>query len=1208
MTSMDAATAEATHDLIYRDELTGLYNRRYFNKRFSEMGTVAAEGTVALFAIAIIDVDHFKAINDHYGHLEGDELLRQVAAVYRMHEGEGVVPVRYAGDEFVILMEGLEKARAVEMGWSICRAVAEQEFRLEADAPVIRVTNSIGVAHFPDDTQAVKSLFELADHAALASKRKGRNCVSTCDAGEEVVDKDALYRRFPCPKMVGRDSVVSELEGLVPPRVVERPPIVVLQGEGGLGKTRLLSHLEQKSDRERTQLLIARGSPALSCQPFGLLCVALRRFCKEDPAGTPFLAGALDDRQRAEVARYISTLLMYVKADGDDLGDTQRREVLIDGFVSILKALAGRKSLALFFDDAQFLDRDTVAVLRRFAECDVAAGTMICVSLRGGADGFEANANVVGFLAWARERQLLASIQVEPLSLDEVAEMVEAVLPHLDRPLDLAASLFERTLGIPLFVEELVKYLIHNDLVVVEGRTLKLGDFSSDELPGNVVEALAARTEDLDEEVRAVLAAAASLGPEFNLEVLSRVEGKDETYVADLLQKARRAELIREEANERDTYDFVFTDEQSAFYNTLGEAQKKAVHGRAGRALEELASSGGDVAGTELAFHFQQAGERERSLEYINRLRIPELLPGFEGANAVLSWTRVRPGDKEWGEEVRLTEAQLKCAQRLARVIRTAVQNFRIFPPHSEILIETRDAAYGELAGLLEVTDTLTFSEAGEAGLINGQEPVIGVMERNPVADLVSFLARTGLKGVSFRRGLAEGEMFRFLELLARRPVEIKEEGGWTEILPREGINHVVVNERLYVATSERELLEGRGATAVVVVDDKREDADSEKLRELVDLVVLENRALRELLLEDGSLRTRLEQLLAGVRSESGLDPNFGPAEGTASEGGTADASVAPWLAKAGGSPRAAAPVSLTAGRLADTAFVGEIWDDLLVSFRELESGVRQRVNTATRSLLARGPELLEPLIKFLKSSDDLRARKIALKILERSEPNVKTRLLREIRNTEQADELLRLVSLLDGLGVTSDVLPPLELVLHSHHRELRREAIRILEQHASFQAEAMLMRAVESEHEPVKVDAISALSRMKSVRSVEVLVKVIAPVSTFSDEHHIDAQCAACAALGRLRNSLAIKPLMATLRRRWLFPFSWWRTKPSPVRAAAAAALGQFLDDSVRRVLERHVRDGDVAVRSVAKLQLGGSMAEMEMSPPGGAPQPETP
>lgn len=158
------------------DGLTGLTNHRTFQVRFADMCERAARhGHTA--AILLTDVDHFKSVNDTYGHPVGDEVLRRVARVL----GEAVrkidVVARYGGEEFAVVLEATDEEGAVGLAERIRETVAAQQF--DSDKGRFQVTMSFGVAIFPRDADDRAALIERADHALYHAKESGRNRVVT---------------------------------------------------------------------------------------------------------------------------------------------------------------------------------------------------------------------------------------------------------------------------------------------------------------------------------------------------------------------------------------------------------------------------------------------------------------------------------------------------------------------------------------------------------------------------------------------------------------------------------------------------------------------------------------------------------------------------------------------------------------------------------------------------------------------------------------------------------------------------------------------------------------------------------------------------------------------------------------------------------------------------------------------------------------------
>lgn len=157
----------------HEDALTGLSNRRYLDMRLAEFVAAANEDGLRM-CVGIVDIDHFKHINDAFSHGAGDSVLRVVAGMIGAHCREGDVSARYGGDEFVVCLLGARLDGAVKVLERLRGLVAGHAW---ADLPPdMRVTLSIGVTELdPGDT--VASLMQRVDAALYRAKHAGRNCV-----------------------------------------------------------------------------------------------------------------------------------------------------------------------------------------------------------------------------------------------------------------------------------------------------------------------------------------------------------------------------------------------------------------------------------------------------------------------------------------------------------------------------------------------------------------------------------------------------------------------------------------------------------------------------------------------------------------------------------------------------------------------------------------------------------------------------------------------------------------------------------------------------------------------------------------------------------------------------------------------------------------------------------------------------------------------
>lgn len=173
----------AFEHLSRHDPLTGLPNRRVFFDRL-ERALINSQSSGKHLAVLFVDLDHFKSINDRYGHSLGDHVLKAVANLLRSATCENDSVARLGGDEFVIFFEAVEDAQHIV---TILEKLHNRfQLPLFIDGHEVRVNASMGVSMFPRDGNDIEALVQHADHAMYAAKKSGRNTYSfdLSDAGE----------------------------------------------------------------------------------------------------------------------------------------------------------------------------------------------------------------------------------------------------------------------------------------------------------------------------------------------------------------------------------------------------------------------------------------------------------------------------------------------------------------------------------------------------------------------------------------------------------------------------------------------------------------------------------------------------------------------------------------------------------------------------------------------------------------------------------------------------------------------------------------------------------------------------------------------------------------------------------------------------------------------------------------------------------------
>ncbi|MEN0038069.1 MAG: histidine kinase N-terminal 7TM domain-containing protein [Cellvibrio sp.] len=171
-------TISNLHELLreqaLRDPLTGLYNRRYLDELFA-LELARAQRKKTSIALALLDLDHFKQLNDEHGHLIGDDVLKSVASYFLENVRSTDAVFRIGGEEFLLILPEADSTEAFTRLKNLCAQLATTPMQTRIGE--IQITCSAGLAHWPTQGQSLDELILKADAALYSAKRAGRNCV-----------------------------------------------------------------------------------------------------------------------------------------------------------------------------------------------------------------------------------------------------------------------------------------------------------------------------------------------------------------------------------------------------------------------------------------------------------------------------------------------------------------------------------------------------------------------------------------------------------------------------------------------------------------------------------------------------------------------------------------------------------------------------------------------------------------------------------------------------------------------------------------------------------------------------------------------------------------------------------------------------------------------------------------------------------------------
>jgi diguanylate cyclase (GGDEF)-like protein len=176
-----------TDGLVNLDGLTGLYNHRYFHEMLANE-LLKSQRFEHPVSVLLVDVDHFKKINDSYGHPQGDAVLKGISHILRKMTRAYDAPARYGGEEFAVVLPHADQGHAFHVAERVRKAVRSHTFPGRTPRETLKVTVSIGVASSPANAKTKAELIDRADQALYLAKSEGRNrvCLSLANSSEPI--------------------------------------------------------------------------------------------------------------------------------------------------------------------------------------------------------------------------------------------------------------------------------------------------------------------------------------------------------------------------------------------------------------------------------------------------------------------------------------------------------------------------------------------------------------------------------------------------------------------------------------------------------------------------------------------------------------------------------------------------------------------------------------------------------------------------------------------------------------------------------------------------------------------------------------------------------------------------------------------------------------------------------------------------------------
>jgi diguanylate cyclase (GGDEF)-like protein len=576
----------------YVDDLTGLLNRRFLLLN-APRKLQQEEDKKNPISVVIVDIDHFKNVNDTFGHTRGDMVLKEFGALLKNLLRDDDIVSRYGGDEFVCILHKANYEQAIRISQRLIEQCHSHEFAR------VRLTASIGIASSPEHARKWHKLFEIADRNLYTAKRSGRDRIG-------FFEQEGRTLHIPTKDLIGRTHEIEIITEFMKPIHSNRGGAVCIRGEVGVGKTRLVQEMMQKLRYHDFAFLRSNMSATTRSIPYYPFREIIRSLIKD--AGLKLLS-MLPAAYRVEIEKIIPEL-------AEDSFEESATKLMVDkyrlfeGVRKFLELNVENMQLFVVLDNIHWADEGTMELMHYLLRTLKAKPAFFFFvyrveEARGGY--FKEVLHLM-----AREK-LYEQVTLNPLDRSAVEKMLTQVL-DAKPPIPLADFIFAETGGNPFFIEELLNSLEENNAIRWAKNDWQFDESKKVVIPYSIEGVVARKMQMIERKGRGLLEHAAVIGREFDFGFLRNICGINEGELFDLLDEIMGVRLLKHLGGER----YYFSEDiiREIVYRKLRGAKMKRYHEAVGEEILSRNKTNVENVIEELAHHFYHADKREKAIEY----------------------------------------------------------------------------------------------------------------------------------------------------------------------------------------------------------------------------------------------------------------------------------------------------------------------------------------------------------------------------------------------------------------------------------------------------------------------------------------------------------------------------------------------------------------------------------------------------------------
>ncbi len=565
------------------DELSGVYNRRYLKEKQEETIEAFVENN-APFSVVMVDIDHFKAINDTYGHLKGDQIIKEFARFLKDELRKTDTVIRYGGDEFICVMPEVIRQDAE---WIYRRILERCKAR---DFGGLTITLSAGIASFPDDGRDFETLLKVADQVLYDAKRSGRDRIG-------LIRKKKII--LPMRAFIDRIEEKEELKRLITNNGQMR--VVVVKGNVGIGKTRLskqiLSNVKGREVIWSDCLYLAEGIAYYPIRE--ALQYHIKRWGSDGFKKMPLV-------YKVEIGKLLPEFAEELVSRPDGV------EVVLDKYrlyesIRLVMAM-GEQDKIVVVDNIQWIDRESMEVMKYLMR-SLKANPITFVFIYRIEEVTDA---LEEFLSYISREVSVTDIIVKPFKQLDIKESVKSIIGE-EPDKHLVEYVVRESGGIPFYIEEIMQGLVDERYLTVEEDSWIFIEPEKELVPKSIEDIAVRKYRTLSKEAQQVVDAASVIGW-FDIGILMDITGYNEGEIIGFINHMNKLGLIK---YKKERYEFDEEISRQALYqkNVVG-IRRMELHRKLGAKLEDQNRGKEGELVEMLAYHYYHGQESEKGVRY----------------------------------------------------------------------------------------------------------------------------------------------------------------------------------------------------------------------------------------------------------------------------------------------------------------------------------------------------------------------------------------------------------------------------------------------------------------------------------------------------------------------------------------------------------------------------------------------------------------